>query len=49
MEISLHHLCRIFAYLKEFEQWKREAKDKVNKMEKGKLKEDEVYNWLIEN
>ena len=46
---SLHHLCRIFVYLKEFKKWKREAKDKVNKMEKCKLKEEEVYNWLIEN
>ena len=34
---------------KEFEQWKREAKDKVNKMKKGKLTEDEVYKWLVES
>lgn len=33
---------------KEFEQWKKEAKDKVNK-EKNKLAEDEVYEWLVEN
>ena len=34
---------------KEFEQWKKEAKDKVNKMKKGKFTKDEVYNWLMEN
>ena len=34
---------------KEFEQWKKETKDKVNKMKKGKLTEDEVYNWLVES
>ena len=34
---------------KEFEQWKKEAKDKVNKMKKGKLAEDEVYEWLNNN
>lgn len=34
---------------KEFEQWKKEAKDKVNKMKKGKLTEDEVYKWLVES
>ena len=34
---------------KDFEQWKKEAKDKVNKMKKDKLTEDEVYKWLVEN
>lgn len=34
---------------KEFEQWKKEAKEKVNKMKKGKLTEDEVYKWLVES
>ena len=34
---------------KEFEQWKKEARDKINKAKKGKLTEDEVYNWLVEN
>ena len=34
---------------KEFEQWKKEARDKINKIKKGKLTEDEVYNWLVEN
>ena len=27
---------------KEFEKWKKDAKDKVNKMKKGKLAEDET-------
>lgn len=30
----------------DFEKWKKEAKDKINNMKKGKIKEDEVYNWL---
>ncbi len=34
---------------KEFEQWKKEARDRINKIKKGKLTEDEVYNWLVEN
>ena len=37
------------AIQKEFTQWKKEAKDKVNRMKKGKLTEDEVYEWLINN
>ena len=37
------------AIQKEFEQWKKEAKDKINKIKKGKLTEDEVYKWLVEN
>ena len=37
------------AIQKDFEQWKKEAKDKVNKMKKGKLTEKEVYKWLVEN
>ena len=34
---------------KEFTQWKKDAKERVNKMKKGKLIEDEVYKWLVEN
>ena len=34
---------------KGFDQWKKDAKDKVNKTKKGKLAEDEVYKWLMEN
>ena len=37
------------ALQKEFEQWKKEAKEKVNKLKKGKLDEDEVYEWLVES
>ena len=34
---------------KEFEQWKREAKDKVNKMKKGKLTEERSFKRLSED
>ena len=27
----------------------KDAKDKVNKMKKDKLTEDEVFKWLVEN
>ena len=37
------------AIQKDFEQWKKEAKDKVNKMKKGKLTEKEVYDWILKN
>ena len=33
----------------EFETWKKQAKEKINDMKKGKLTEDEVYNWIINN
>ena len=33
----------------DFNLWKKEAKEKVNKMKKEKLTEDEVYKWLVEN
>ena len=32
---------------KEFETWKKKAKEKINDMKKGKLTENEVYKWLI--
>lgn len=34
---------------KGFEQWKKESKDKITKMKKNKLTEEEVYKWLVEN
>ncbi len=34
---------------KDFEKWKKDAKDKVNKLKHGVLTEDEVYEWLMEN
>ena len=33
----------------EFETWKKQAKEKINDMKKGKLTEDEVYTWIINN
>ncbi len=34
---------------KNFEAWKKQAKDKINDMKKGKLTENEVYEWIIKN
>ena len=34
---------------KDFEKWKKDAKDRVNKLKHGILTEDEVYEWLINN
>ena len=34
---------------KDFEKWKKDAKDRVNKLKHGVLTEDEVYEWLINN
>ena len=34
---------------KEFENWKKQAKEKINDMKKGKLTENEVYEWIINN
>ena len=33
----------------EFEDWKKQAKEKINDMKKGKLTENEVYEWIINN
>ena len=33
----------------EFEDWKKQAKEKINDMKKGKLTENEVYEWIIKN
>lgn len=35
--------------VKEFENWKKQAKEKINQMKKGKLTENEVYEWIIKN
>lgn len=32
---------------KDFETWKKQAKEKINDMKKGKLTENEVYNWIL--
>ena len=34
---------------KEFSQWKKDAKEQMNKLKKGKLTENEVFEWLVEN
>ena len=34
---------------KDFDKWKKDAKDKVNKLKHGVLTEDEVYEWLLNN
>ena len=34
---------------KDFDKWKKDAKDRVNKLKHGVLTEDEVYEWLINN
>ena len=34
---------------KAFEKWKKDAKDRVNKLKHGLLTEDEVYEWLVNN
>jgi len=34
---------------KNFETWKKQAKEKINLMKKGKLTENEVYEWILEN
>ena len=34
---------------KDFDKWKKEAKDKVNKMKKDKPTEDEVYERLLKS
>ena len=34
---------------KEFETWKKQAKEKITKLKHGELTEDDVYEWLQEN
>ena len=34
---------------KDFDNWKKYAKDKVNQLKHGVLTEDEVYEWLLKN
>ena len=34
---------------KDFETWKKKAKDKINQMKKGSLSEYEVYEWILKN
>ena len=34
---------------KEFESWKKQAKEKITKLKHGELTEDEVYDWILKN
>ena len=34
---------------KDFEIWKKQAKEKINDMKKGNLTENEVYEWILNN
>lgn len=34
---------------KNFDKWKKEAQEKIKLFKKGKLDEDTLYNWMIEN
>lgn len=34
---------------KDFETWKIKAKEKINDMKKGKITENEVYEWILKN
>ena len=35
--------------VKIFDKWKKEAKEKINQIKKGKLTENEVYEWIMKN
>ena len=34
---------------KDFDKWKKETQEKIKLFKKGKLDEDTLYNWMIEN
>ena len=34
---------------KDFDEWKKEAQSKIKLFKQGKLEEDVLYNWMIEN
>ena len=34
---------------KDFDKWKKLAKDKITKLKHGELTENEVYEWIIKN
>ena len=34
---------------KDYKTWKKKAKEKINDMKKGKLTENEVYDWILKN
>ena len=33
----------------DFENWKKHAKEKISQVKKGKLTENEVYEWILKN
>lgn len=36
-------------FKKDFDKWKKEAQEKIKLFKQGKLDEDTLYNWMIEN
>ena len=36
-------------FKKDFDKWEKEAQEKIKLFKKGKLDEDILYNWMIEN
>ena len=34
---------------KDFDKWKKEAQEKIKLFKKGKIEEDKLYNWMMEN
>ena len=34
---------------KDFDKWKKDAQDKIKLFKQGKLEEEKLYNWMIEN
>ena len=35
--------------IKDFETWKKQAKEIIKDMKKGKITENEVYEWILKN
>lgn len=34
---------------KDFDKWKKLAKEKITKLKHGELTEEEVYEWIMKN
>lgn len=34
---------------KDFDKWKKEAQAKIKLFKQGKLEEEKLYNWILEN
>ena len=39
----------IFVLKKDFDKWKKDAQDKIKLFKQGKLEEEKLYKWMIEN